>query len=159
MTMQTVNVAWFACRPARAFQLASQVERWPSLLPHYRWVRFHQGGPADGIVEMAARRDFGLVRYPVWWVSRMTADPEALTVRYTHIDGVTRGMEVVWAITPSYHGSRVEIRHDWTGGPRIVGPAAPLVARRVVGPVFIHHVADQTLHHLARVASAKEGTA
>ncbi|HLN64605.1 MAG TPA: SRPBCC family protein [Symbiobacteriaceae bacterium] len=159
MTMQTVNVAWFGCRPAQAFQLASRVDRWPGLLSHYRWVRFHQGDPADGVVEMAARREFGRLQVPVWWVSRMTADRDALTVRYTHVDGVTRGMEVLWTIAPSYHGSRVEIRHDWTGSPRICGPAGSLVARRVVGPVFIHHVADQTLHHLARAAVIKEGTA
>lgn len=158
MTMRTVNVEWFSCRPPEAFRLASRVDRWPQLLPHYRLVRFLEGGPENGLVEMTARRDFGRMGWPIWWVSRMTADPEELTVRYTHVDGVTRGMEVIWQIAPSYHGSRVTIRHDWDGGPRFCGPAAPLVARRLVGPLFIHHVAGQTLHHLAR-STKKEGTA
>jgi ribosome-associated toxin RatA of RatAB toxin-antitoxin module len=159
VTMTTVNVAWFPCRPPDAFRLASQVDRWPSLLPHYRWVRFRSGTPEDGLVEMAARRDFGRLSWPVWWVSRMRADPETLTVRYTHVAGVTRGMEVTWQIAPSYHGSRVIIRHEWNEGPRIAGPAAPAVARALVGPVFVHHVAEQTLHHLALHAANKEGTA
>jgi ribosome-associated toxin RatA of RatAB toxin-antitoxin module len=155
--MRTENAAWFACPPDAAYRLACQVDRWPDLLPHYRWVRFHDGGPAEGgIVEMAARRPFGRrLAWPVWWVSRMVCDPERRTVRYTHIDGITRGMEVLWTVAPSYGGARVVVLHEWDGGPRFCGPAARPVARRVVGPVFIHHVAGQTLHHLA-VEARKE---
>jgi aromatase len=154
--MRTENAAWFGCPPATAWRLACRVDRWPEILPHYRWVRFHQGGPEEGgIVEMAARREFGRLGWPVWWVSRMALDHERRTVRYTHIDGLTRGMEVVWTVAPSYNGARVVVTHDWEGGPRFCGPAARPVARRVIGPLFIAHVAGQTLHHLA-VEARKE---
>lgn len=151
--MRTWNEAWFPCPPAKAFRHACRVDRWPALLPHYRWVRFHRGGPeAGGLVEMAAWRQFGRLRWPIWWVSEMGCDPGEGTVRYTHVAGVTRGMEVCWRIEPSGSGSRVTILHEWDGGPSFCGPAAPAVARQIVGPVFVHHVAAQTLMYLAQGA-------
>lgn len=151
--MQTINEYWFPCRPPTAFRLAHQVDLWPELLPHYRWVRFHEGSPRDGgLVEMAARRDFGRMAWPLWWVSRMMVDHVERSIRYTHVDGITRGMEVEWVIRPLYSGSRVTIRHEWDGGPRYCGPTAPWIGRWIVGPVFVHHVAAQTLAHLAERA-------
>jgi ribosome-associated toxin RatA of RatAB toxin-antitoxin module len=148
--MQTFNEAWFDCSPQHAYELASRVDRWPKLLPHYRWVQFHEGDPiGGGVVEMAARRDFGRLPWPVWWTSRMCCDPSALLVRYTHVAGITSGMEVLWRIESAESGSRVTILHEWDGGPRFCGPVAPAVGRGIVGPLFVHHVAAQTLKYLA----------
>ena len=84
----------------RVFACASDVERWPEWLPHYRWVRFLErgaNGPGGGTVEMAAWRPFGPLRWPTWWVSEMRIDRAAPAVRYRHIRGITRGMDVEWA--------------------------------------------------------------
>lgn len=149
-SMLTYNESWFPCPPAEAYRLAVQVDRWPLLLPHYRWVRFHQGSPEDGgLVEMAAWRAFGRLPWPIWWMSQMSVDPEARTIRYTHVAGVTEGMEVLWQVEPAGSGSRVTIHHQWEKGPHFCGPLAPAVGRGVVGPLFVHHVAGQTLRHLA----------
>ncbi|HYF96111.1 MAG TPA: SRPBCC family protein [Symbiobacteriaceae bacterium] len=157
--MRTRNVAWFPCHPQIAFSLAARIDRWPDLLPHYRWVRFHEGGPeAGGLVEMAARREFGRLAWPVWWVSRMTVDPVRRTVRYTHVAGVTRGMEVLWELEPLDQGARVSIIHEWAEGPRFCGPAAQLVGRRIIGPVFVESIAARTLHHLAQHAGRRSRT-
>ncbi|MDF2630085.1 MAG: polyketide cyclase/dehydrase [Symbiobacteriaceae bacterium] len=152
--MKTENVAWFSCPPAAAFGLACGVERWPSLLPHYRWVRRHAGD----LVEMAARRDFGRFSWPVWWLSRMTIDPAALVIHYTHVAGITRGMEVWWRLEPSGNGTRVSIIHEWEGGPAFAGPAARAVGRRIVGPLFVEAIAAQTLNHLAAHAKGRTQT-
>jgi ribosome-associated toxin RatA of RatAB toxin-antitoxin module len=41
------------------FNVAADVERWPSFLPHYRWVRFRdKQGFGKGTVEMSAWRPF-----------------------------------------------------------------------------------------------------
>lgn len=146
--MRTMNEAFFPCRPETAFRLASRLEEWPRLLPHYRWVRRR----SPDTVEMAAWRAFGPLPWPVRWVSRVRADAATHTVRHTHIAGVTRGMEVVWRIEPGVGGSWVTILHEWADGPRFAGPAAGSVARRIIGPVFIHHVAEQTLRHMSRHA-------
>ena len=54
------------------FRLAAEVERWPALLPHYRYVRFvERRSDGGGIVEMSASRPFGVVRWPTWGKSRM----------------------------------------------------------------------------------------
>lgn len=151
--MQTENVAWFPCQPEEAFKLASRVDLWPQLLPHYRWVRFHRGGPENGgLVEMAARRQFGALGWPVWWCSRMAISPAEQRIRYTHVDGLTKGMEVLWQMEASRGGTQVSITHWWAGGPSFCGPAATYVGRSLIGPVFVHFIADQTLRHLAQHA-------
>jgi len=139
---------------ASVFAAASEVERWPDILPHYRWVR-RLGG---GLVEMAAWRPFGLFKYPTWWVSEMTLDRPAGAIHYRHVRGITRGMQVTWTLVEvggggegSERGVDVEIVHIWDG------PRWPLIGRLaanlVVGPVFIHGVASRTL---AGIKSAVE---
>jgi ribosome-associated toxin RatA of RatAB toxin-antitoxin module len=139
------------------FALAADVERWPERLAHYRWVRFLDRRPDGGLVEMAAWRDFGPLRWPTWWVSEMTIDRTTPAVRYRHVQGITRGMDVLWAFEPRAAGGGLEvtITHWWDGPrwPLLRAPAASLV----IGPVFVHAVAQRTLAGLAR--AAEKGTA
>ena len=137
------------------FELAADVERWPSHLSHYRYVRFLDGG-ADGVrmVEMSANRPFGPVDWPTWWTSRMSVagprDDARPSIRFTHVAGVTTGMEVEWTFEPARNGTLVRIVHVWNG------PAWPLIgemsAKYVIAPVFVHGIASRTLAGLARVA-------
>lgn len=152
--MITHNEILIAGSVARCFQVAADVERWPEILSHYRWVRFRRReGFGCGLVEMAARRMFGGVGYPVWWVSEMRADKAGPVVRYKHVDGITRGMDVEWRFHEEGDGTRVEIVHDWSAGPRwpLIGRFA---ANRVIGPVFIHHVAGKTLEGVRKAVEA-----
>lgn len=131
------------------FRAGADVEMWPQILPHYRWVRFHEKHDfGTGRVEMAARRDFGPLPYPVWWVSEMRVDARRPRVIYRHVDGVTTGMDVEW----SFHAldaqtTRIQIVHDWPPGPSwpVPGFMRRAIARYVIGPIFIHHVASRTL--------------
>lgn len=133
---------------ARVFAAASSVTRWPAILPHYRWVRTLD----DGLVEMAAWRPFGaFFKYPTWWVSEMTVDRPAGEIRYRHVRGITRGMEVVWRLFEASDGAiETEIVHTWDG------PRWPLIGRLaanlVIGPVFIHGIASRTLAGIKRAA-------
>ena len=146
--MRTVDRLAMRATPASVFEAASNVEQWPALLPHYRWVRMLERRAGGGVVEMAAWRPFGPVGYPTWWVSEMWTDPARATVRYRHIRGITAGMDVEWSIIPTTEGSDVTIVHEWTGpGWPLVGrPAAELV----IGPVFIHGIASRTLAGIRR---------
>ncbi|HTT68058.1 MAG TPA: SRPBCC family protein [Gemmatimonadales bacterium] len=136
---------------ARVFDCAADVERWPEWLEHYRWVRFLERRADGGVVEMAAWRRFGPVRWPTWWVSEMRIDPDAPVVRYRHVRGITRGMDVEWSFVPGAgDGVAVTITHRWGGPPwPLVGRAA---AGLVIGPVFIHAIARRTLAGIGRVA-------
>jgi ribosome-associated toxin RatA of RatAB toxin-antitoxin module len=146
--MRTVDRLAMRAPAARVFEAASNVEQWPALLPHYRWVRMLVRRAGGGVVEMAAWRPFGPVGYPAWWVSEMWTDPAARTVRYRHIRGITAGMDVEWTITPTTEGSDVRIVHEWTGPrwPLVGRPAAELV----IGPVFVHGIAARTLAGIRR---------
>ncbi len=136
------------------FDAARSVERWPRILPHYRSVQFLERRPAGGIVEMAACRPFGPLRYPARWVSEMAVDPEAHEIRYRHIRGITRGMDVVWRLVASGDGVEVTIEHEWRG------PRWPVIGRiaadLVIGPVFIHGIASRTLAGIKRFAEGAQ---
>lgn len=155
--MHTIDRVVIRAPLARVFALAQDVERWPEILSHYRWVRVLERRADDAAgarVEMAAWRPFGPppLRYPAWWVSEMQADPGAGVIRYRHVAGLTRGMEVRWTMRETADGVDVEVVHDWEGPPwPLVGP---LAARFVIGPVFVHGIAARTLRGLRRRAEA-----
>jgi Polyketide cyclase / dehydrase and lipid transport len=146
--MRTVDSLRMKAPVERVLRAAMDVEQWPALLSHYRWVRMLERRPDGGLVEMAAWRPFGRFRYPTWWVSEMWIDPREGAVRYRHVRGITAGMDVVWRFDPIGGGTEVTIVHDWEG-PRwpLVGRAA---ASLVIGPVFIHGIASRTLAGIAR---------
>jgi len=132
--------------------VATDVQKWPDFLPHYRWVRFRRlDGFGRGLVEMAARRPFGPMAYPTWWLSEMDHRPEERIVLYRHVEGITRGMEVRWEVSSTKGGgSRLRIIHEWDG------PDWPLIGRavadRVIGPHFVSHIAGRTLAGVSREA-------
>ena len=152
--MRTVDKILIRAPLGRVFRAAADIERWPDILPHYRRVRFLDRRHDDaGTVEMAAWRPFGPMRYPAWWVSEMTVDCAKSEIRYRHLKGITRGMEVAWRFgttgdDPAVDGVLVTIVHEWRG------PAWPLVGRLaaslVIGPVFIHRIASRTLAGIKR---------
>ena len=155
--MRTVDERVIRSRLATIFRLAVEVERWPELLAHYRYVRFRERASDDGgLVEMAANRPFGPVNWPTWWLSQMSVQRESPKggeeprIRFRHVEGITSGMEVEWSFHPVKGGTRVRIVHVWNG------PEWPLVggvaATSVIGPVFVHGIAERTLAGLAKVA-------
>jgi ribosome-associated toxin RatA of RatAB toxin-antitoxin module len=142
------------------FDVAADVERWPAHLAHYRYVRFREGDGRGGIVEMSANRPFGAFNWPTWWLSLMEVQrhgdaPPA--IRFRHIGGITRRMEVEWSFEPVTQGTLVTILHLWNG------PAWPVIssiaARAVIGPVFVHGIASRTLEGLARAAERRQTSA
>jgi uncharacterized membrane protein len=152
--VRTVDRITVAAPLDGVFTVAADVERWPTFLPHYRWVRVRTRAPRV-VVEMAARRPFGPISWPAWWVSEMTTDPAGLCVRYRHVEGITRGMDVEWRIAGADGAALVEVVHEWRG------PAWPLVgaiaASWAIGPVFIHGIASRTLAGVKREAERQCG--
>jgi ribosome-associated toxin RatA of RatAB toxin-antitoxin module len=162
--MLTINTIRIGAPVDACFRAAADVERWPAVLPHYRWVRFQRADAfGTGRVEMAARRDFGPLPYPVWWVSEMTIDEARPAVLYRHVEGITTGMDVEWTFAAAGEGvTSVEIVHRWGAGPRwpLPAPARRAIADRVIGPTFIHHVASRTLAGLRKhLEAARAGEA
>lgn len=127
------------------FGLASDVMRWPEILPHYRWVRDLGEGGGGRIVEMAARRE----RIPVKWTSICVIDPGKHRVYYKHIGGATRGMEVEWILEDDEDGVRVTIVHK-------MKLEVPIVRSRlgcwITANFFVHHIAAKTLQCMKQLA-------
>jgi ribosome-associated toxin RatA of RatAB toxin-antitoxin module len=115
----------------------SDLARWPDLLPHYRSIEFLGKQGDRAVVRMACVRS-GL---PISWVSAYRADPQALELRFEHLQAWTKGMTVVWTLNPTRDGCRVEIVHDLQFRVR---PLAWL-AEPIIGRFFIDHVARRTL--------------
>jgi hypothetical protein len=133
----------------RIVALAAEVERWPEILPHYRSVTLVEGGGDRKVVEMRARRD----RWPVRWraiqeVDRCGGMP---VIRYRHIGGVTRGMEVAWTFERSGSGYLVRIGHDLDLRWPLVGR---FVGDRIIGPYFVAYIAGRTLATIKRIAES-----
>jgi ribosome-associated toxin RatA of RatAB toxin-antitoxin module len=153
--MRTVDRLIVRAPVPRVFEAASDVERWPSILPHYRWVRMLERRTRGGVVEMAAYRPFGPLNYPTWWVSEMDIDRDVPSVRYRHVRGITTGMDVEWRLVPQGEGTEVTIVHEWDG------PRWPLIRRPaaewVIGPVFVHGIASRTLAGIGRAVEAAGG--
>ncbi len=122
------------------FETAANLERWPEILPHYRYIRYLERGDERNIVVMAALRS-GI---PIAWTSEQVIDREKLQVRFRHLKAFTKGMEVVWTFNETPDGVLVQIVHDLKFR---VAPLAP-VADAIIGKFFIHHVASETLRHM-----------
>jgi len=151
--METVDEQVVRAPLATIFALALEVERWPDHLPHYGSVHFlERTRDGGGIVEMAAWRPFGPVRWPTWWTSEMAVDHGTPAIRYRHIRGITSEMDVEWTFEAVDSGVRVRIVHAWNG-PRwpLIGVTA---AVHVIGPVFVHGIASRTLAGLAAIAES-----
>ena len=133
------------------FRVGADVERWPQILPHYRWVRFRQRRDfATGVVEMAAWRSFGIMNYPTWWVSKMWHDADAPAVYYEHVEGITSRMVVRWEFQARGAQTLIRVVHEWEG------PRWPLIGRlaasAVIGPGFISAIAQRTIAGVAEEA-------
>lgn len=143
--MHTENAIVIRAGLATVYELAAAVERWPTLLPHYRWVRVLEGRDTYRVVEMAAHRS-GI---PLWWCAEQVLDPVAPRITFRHVRGITAGMAVEWSFVPGPDGVRVRIRHDLRLRWPLVGG---FVASRIIGPLFVSNIAGKTLRQIKLLA-------
>ena len=129
------------------FRLAAHVEQWPHLLAHYRRVTLLASRPEGLIVEMSAVRP--PLPLPVRWRAIQTANGGTGSIRYRHIGGVTRGMDVEWRIVSAAGTTEVTIVHRFA--PPWPWPGA-WIARRIVCGFFVHAIAERTLTGIAYAA-------
>lgn len=132
----------------RIFRLAAEIERWPQILPHYRYVRRL---PADEGVRhfaMGARRG----PIPVTWAATQRPMADERRIEFHHTGGVTRGMDVAWRFEPAGDGHwDVSIEHELDLRWPLIGG---FVAERVIGPAFIDAIAGRTLRTIKGLAEA-----
>ena len=146
--MHTANEIWIDASPETVFRLAEAVERWPEMLPHYRYVRLLRHDGHSRVVEMSAYRG----RIPTRWTSILRPLPEQMKLRFTHIRGITKGMDVEWRLRDEAGGTHVTIEHwlrlGWPPGVRTIG-------EWVIGRYFVRNVAGKTLRRMKELAEAQ----
>ena len=159
--MHTENTVYVRGSKARIFQLAADIQDWPTLLPHYRGVIvFEQTDDGQRkVVEMAAvRNDFPVrgVQFPVRWRSVQVCEPETGRIYFKHLAGVARGMWVVWSLDDDEwgRGVKVTIRHDLTYPfPLLNG----WFAQDMVGTQFVGAIAGRTLATIKGIVEKEAG--
>ena len=140
----TIRAPW-----ERIFPLAAEVERWPRILPHYRYVRPVPDPGGERRFAMGARRG----PIPVTWEAIQRPMPEARTIEFVHTGGVTRGMWVAWRFEPVDSGTDVSIEHRLDLGWPLIGG---VVARHIIGPQFIEAIAGRTLRTIRALAESAD---
>ena len=126
------------CAPKMTvFETAANLELWPRILPHYRYIHYLESSPSRNVVVMAATRS-GI---PISWTSEQIIDRNGLEVRFHHLKAFTKGMRVVWTFQEVPAGVMVEIKHDLAFRMKILAP----IADKIIGDFFIHHIANETL--------------
>lgn len=151
MRIHTENHISIHADAQTVYETAANVEQWPRILQHYRYVTVLGGSALESeerLIAMSARRS----RIPVRWTSTQLRRRDRLQISYHHVAGVTRGMDVLWTIVESENGVEVRIDHD------LQQPRWWLrwrVAAFIVGEVFVTHIADQTLRGVKSCAEAR----
>jgi len=122
----------------RVFQLAADIQDWPTALPHYRYMRVSERSDAHKIADFGASRD----GFPCSWRARQELFPAEGRITYKHIGGITKGMWVEWRLERRGDHVRVTIDHELSYPIPVLGP---LFAQYIVGNLFIHNIAGKTL--------------
>ncbi|MEP6671052.1 MAG: SRPBCC family protein [Chthoniobacter sp.] len=136
-TLHTGNSIQIRAPREKIFALVSDLDRWPELLPHYRRIQTLGTGEKGSIVHMAATRS-GI---PISWTSEYWTDERALELHFLHLRKWTKGMKVVWTLTPTRDGTRVEIIHDM----KFRIPLLAWLAEPIISGFFIENIANKTL--------------
>ena len=129
------------------FETAANLELWPTILPHYRYIRFLERGLDRNVVVMAARRS-GI---PISWTSEQIIDRNRLEIHFHHLKAWTKGMRVVWTFSDQPQGVLVTISHDL----RFRIPSLALIVDPIIGDFFIRGVANKTLRCMKTYVEAK----
>src|SRR6266513_5510851 len=109
------------CAPRMTiFETAANLELWPEILPHYRYIRYLERGPNRNLVVMAATRS-GI---PISWTSEQIIDRERLEIQFHHLKAFTKGMCVVWTFQDAPAGVLFYIKHDLAFELILLGPIA-----------------------------------
>jgi ribosome-associated toxin RatA of RatAB toxin-antitoxin module len=135
--MHKINSLVMHAPKMKVFETAANLELWPKILPHYRYVHYLERSPNRNVVVMAATRS-GI---PISWTSEQIIDREKCEVGFHHLKAWTKGMRVVWTFEDTPTGVLVKISHDLRFRIAVVAPIVDLI----IGDFFIRNVANKTL--------------
>ncbi len=145
--MHKVNSIIMRAPKMSIFETAANLELWPKILPHYRYVNYLERGQDRHVVVMAAQH----AGIPIKWTSEEIIDRDCVEVRFNHLKAFTKGMRVVWTFTETPEGVRVEIVHDLNFRIPLLAP----IAEPIIGDFFTYNVANKTLRCMKAYVESK----
>lgn len=116
-------------QPKRMFDLVSDLEAYPRFIPNCSAmaVRPDMSHPGSKLARMTL--SFGPITQS--YTSRVTANPEAMTVRARAVDGPFAHLDSVWRFEPEGQGTRVTFDIDFKiSNPFIAAIAEPAFAAK-----------------------------
>lgn len=143
--MHTSTAIEIAASVQLVWDLASAVERWPVLLPHYRYVRVLSDRGASRTLAMSAKRDW----LPVRWVATVERDPVLRRIYFEHVGGAAKGMRVEWRIEQAGERVRAEIVHELESPYWILRTK---LGEHILGEYFVATIAGRTLRRIKYLA-------
>ena len=129
------------------FETAADLELWPKIPPHYRYIQFLERGLDRNIIVMAARRSGILIS----WTSEQIIDRDKFEIHFHHLKAWTKGMHVVWTFSDVPDGVLVTISHDL----RFRIPTLAPIFDPIIGDFFIHNIANKTLRCMKAYVEAR----
>src|SRR5438876_10213533 len=129
------------------FETAANLELWPKILPHYRYIRYLERNSDRNLVVMAATRS-GI---PISWTSEQIIDRDRLEVRFHHLKALTKGMRVIWTFDETPQGVLVKIAHDLKFRVKVLAP----LADKIIGDFFVSNIANKTLRCMKAYVEAR----
>ncbi len=148
--MQTHNSVVIDGDLDSVYNYASQVEKWPQILPHYRRVDILEPGARERLVSMHCIRAFGPIHWPCKWRAKQNLSPEDGRILFSHVSGPAKGMKVEWKLNRTPKGIETSIHHDLQSKT----PWGRLYAG-FIGPVFIQAIAGQTLNRIKALVESE----
>lgn len=152
--MKSSNEIVISAPYERIFALGAEVEEWGRILPHYRYVRVLKRQGGRKWVKMSAWRDI----WPVTWTAieevEQGTEEKPGTIRFRHIRGLVKGMDVQWTFKPRPERGDVVvgIYHSLDNPPFPVRLLGPRLLDAVVGRGFIGYIAGKTLQRIKTLA-------
>ena len=106
--------------PKKMFDLVNDLEAYPRFLPNCHAMEVRQAADGTRLAKMTIR--FGPVTQA--YTSKVSADPDTLTIRADSKDGPFAYLYSKWSFTPEGEGTRVRFDVDFKIGNRLIAAVA-----------------------------------
>jgi len=116
--------------PQRMFEIVADLEDYPRFIANCRAMQVRPDPAADGRTQLARMTlSFGPITQA--YTSRVTADPEALTIAAKAVDGPFAYLDSLWRFEPEGMGTRVRFEIDFKiSNPFVAAIAEPAFAAK-----------------------------
>ncbi|WP_051960202.1 type II toxin-antitoxin system RatA family toxin [Devosia riboflavina] len=117
--------------PRPMFEIVADLERYPEFIANCKAMEVRPDPAARGRDVRLARMTLSFGPITQAYTSRVTVDPEALTITAKAVDGPFAYLDSVWSFEPEGQGTRVRFEIDFKiSNPLIAAVAEPAFAAK-----------------------------